>query len=49
MTERTEEAKKKTAEEEKVYNKPSSQNRNSQLTVFRPGVAKYVNMEASQQ
>jgi hypothetical protein len=49
MTERAEEAKKKSTEEETIYNEPPSQRQNLQLTVFRPGVAKYVNMKASQQ
>lgn len=49
MAERLEESKKKAAEEETACNKPSSQSRNGQLTVFRPGVAKYINKEASQQ
>jgi hypothetical protein len=49
MAERLEEAKKKSAEEETACKKPSSQSQNGQLTVFRPGVAKYINMEASQQ
>lgn len=48
MAERLEEAKKK-SEEETACKKPANQIQNGQLTVFRPGVAKYINMEASQQ
>jgi hypothetical protein len=49
MAERAEEVKKKAAEEETANNKPSSQSQNGQLTMFRSGVAKYINMETPQQ
>jgi hypothetical protein len=49
MAERAEEARKKAAEEERQNNKQLSQGRNGQLKVFRSGVGKYINMEASQQ
>jgi hypothetical protein len=49
LAERAEEARKKAAEEEMGNNKQPSQGRNGQLKVFRPGVGKYINMEASQQ
>jgi hypothetical protein len=49
MAERAEEAKKKADKEEMGNNKQQSQGQNGSLTVFRSGVGKYVNMEASKQ
>jgi hypothetical protein len=49
MAERAEEARKKAAEEEVANKKQPPQSRNGQLKVFRSGVGKYINMEASQQ
>jgi hypothetical protein len=49
MAERAEEAKKKADEEEMGSKKRQSQGQNERLTVFRSGVGKYINMEASKQ
>lgn len=49
MAERAEEAKKKADEEEITSNKQQSKGQNEHLTVFRSGVGKYINVEASRQ
>lgn len=49
MAERAEEAKKKADEEEMANNKQQSCSMSGRLTVFRSGVGKYINMEASKQ